>query len=170
MTSTRNRILETTLARTRKRILTLDFDGVIHSYTSGWKGVRKVADPPVPGALNFIVEAMADFDIAILSSRSHVFGGRRAMKNWLRRHVFEAMDDEHGHSLYYKMAMAAAAATMEPWDTIRRDTARVFVCKKIRWPIFKPTSHVSIDDRGLNFDGTWPDIETLQAFRPWNKR
>lgn len=23
---------------------------------------------------------------------------------------------------------------------------------------------------GLDFDGTWPAIETLKAFRPWNKR
>ena len=40
----------------RKPIICLDFDGVIHSYTSGWKGAAVIPDPPVPGALEFIVE------------------------------------------------------------------------------------------------------------------
>ena len=42
-----------------KPILCLDFDGVIHSYTSGWKGARIILDPPVPGALDFILAAQA---------------------------------------------------------------------------------------------------------------
>ena len=37
-----------------------DFDGVIHSYTSGWKGVANIPDPPVPG----IREALADLRAA----------------------------------------------------------------------------------------------------------
>jgi hypothetical protein len=30
-----------------KPILCLDFDGVIHSYSSGWKGADVIPDPPV---------------------------------------------------------------------------------------------------------------------------
>ena len=40
-----------------KLILCLDFDGVIHSYSSGWKGADVIPDPPVPGALRFIADA-----------------------------------------------------------------------------------------------------------------
>ena len=29
-----------------KPILCLDFDGVVHSYTSGWKGADVIPDPP----------------------------------------------------------------------------------------------------------------------------
>lgn len=29
----------------RKPILAVDFDGTLHSYTSGWKGADVVADP-----------------------------------------------------------------------------------------------------------------------------
>ncbi len=40
-----------------KPILCLDFDGVIHSYTSGWKGADVIPDPPVEGAMQFIWDA-----------------------------------------------------------------------------------------------------------------
>ena len=66
-----------------KPILVLDFDGVIHGYQSGWKGAANIPDPPVPGAQEFIVGALDKFEVHILSSRSHQWGGRRAMKRWL---------------------------------------------------------------------------------------
>jgi len=36
-----------------KPILLIDFDGVIHSYTSGWQGAGVISDPPVEGAFDF---------------------------------------------------------------------------------------------------------------------
>jgi hypothetical protein len=70
-------------------ILCLDFDGVIHSYTSGWKGAAVIPDAPVPGALEFIHEALEQFEVHIFSSRSHQWGGKRAMKRWLIHHYRE---------------------------------------------------------------------------------
>ena len=37
-----------------KPILCLDFDGVIHSYASGWKGADVIPDAAVPGAMEFL--------------------------------------------------------------------------------------------------------------------
>lgn len=37
-------------------ILSIDFDGVIHSYTSRWKGVDVIPDMPVPGAFEALTE------------------------------------------------------------------------------------------------------------------
>ena len=69
----------------RKPILCLDFDGVIHSYESGWQGPDSIPDPPVEGALAFIVAALATFDVQIYSTRSHQPGGIDAMKDWLAK-------------------------------------------------------------------------------------
>lgn len=70
----------------RKRILCLDFDGVCHSYTSGWKGAAVIPDPPVDGLFIFLNEAVKVFEVNIFSSRSNQEGGLQAMKDWFAFH------------------------------------------------------------------------------------
>jgi hypothetical protein len=129
---------------TDKPILCLDFDGVLHSYTSGWRGADIIPDPPVPGALPFLLEAVQHFTVAIFSSRSNQEGGLRAMREWLG---YWSVDPEHG---------------------LPPDTDLSFF-GLIQWPTEKPPAFLTIDDRALCFDGTWPAIETLKAFQPWYK-
>lgn len=152
-----------------KPILTLDFDGVIHSYSSGWKGARVIPDPPVPGALEFIVLALGHFRVAVHSSRSHQWGGRRAMKRWMRAHLFRLAADCDTDNPAYRIVWEAASATMGPWPNICREVADRIV-RQIEWPLFKPPSMVSIDDRCLTFTGKWPAIDDLIGFKPWNKK
>lgn len=121
-------------------ILCLDFDGVIHSYESGWKGATEIPDPPVPGALEFIHEALNHFEVHIFSSRSNHPGGIAAMKYWLYDHA-----EKH-----FKCDC--------PWVTL------------VRWPQSKPPALITIDDRAITFTGVWPDMETLKTFQPWNKK
>lgn len=128
-----------------KPILCLDFDGVIHSYASGWKGADVIPDPPVPGALKFIVEALKHFRVAIFSSRSHQPGGIQAMVQWLG---YWSVDPEHGMPGDFDHAI---------WS-------------EIEWPTEKPSAFLSIDDRAITFIGTWPSPELLLTFKPWNKR
>lgn len=66
-----------------KPILLVDFDGVIHSYVSGWKGVENTVDPIVPGARKFLIDASRVFDVRIWSSRSNNPEGIKAMKKFL---------------------------------------------------------------------------------------
>lgn len=122
-----------------KPTLCLDFDGVLHSYASGWKGADIIPDPPVAGAADFIVAAQQYFTVAVYSSRSGQEGGIDAMKRWLHKAIIEA--DHDG---------AAFDA--------------------ILWPTEKPAAFVTIDDRALTFDGTWPRPADLLTFKPWNKR
>lgn len=67
---------------TKKPILCLDFDGVCHSYTSGWKGADVIPDPPVDGLFDFLWNASEFFEIHIFSTRSLQDGGIEAMRQW----------------------------------------------------------------------------------------
>lgn len=70
-----------------KPILCLDFDGVIHSYSSGWKGVDKIPDPPVPGIFEWLEAALIYFEVHVYSSRSISPGGRKAMYEYIQHHA-----------------------------------------------------------------------------------
>lgn len=67
-----------------RKILCIDFDGVIHSYKSGWQGADVVSDPPVHGAIPWLVDLVnKGWGVAIYSARSSQSGGIRAMQQWL---------------------------------------------------------------------------------------
>ena len=129
----------------RKPILCLDFDGVLHSYTSGWQGADVVSDPPTDGAMVWLSRAVRHFKVAIYSSRSHQPNGILAMQLWLKLALARACEDQHEASHVYGL---------------------------IDWPTHKPPAMVTIDDRALTFTGNWSDFapETLREFQPWNKR
>ena len=150
----------------KKPILCLDFDGVIHSYTSGWKGTHIITDPPVKGALEAILGYAKHYDVAIFSSRSKSIRGRRAMKRWLIDHLYRYFS---GRPFQEYLEYVDNPFDQDD-DRLAREAARDFVRADISWPWFKPPAKISIDDRALTFDGTWPDVDALKAFKPWNKR
>lgn len=125
-----------------KPTLCVDFDGVLHSYTTQWTGPENVSDPPVPGAIAFLREAVIRFNVVIYSTRSASPAGMTAMRQWLGYHVLDQRlsDDED-------LAWASA----------------------IEWPIAKPPAFVTLDDRAITFTGVFPSMETLLTFKPWNK-
>jgi hypothetical protein len=123
-----------------KPILCLDFDGVIHSYSSGWKGAAIIPDPPVPGAIEFIERALKHFDVQIFSSRSNQEGGIGAMRTWLWAHIGDCTPEQRG------------------------------LFNTIKFPTEKPSAMVTIDDRAITFTGEWPSIQSLLEFKPWNRK
>lgn len=151
-----------------KPILCLDFDGVLHSYTSGWKGATVIPDPPVPGALEFVVRALERFQVAILSSRSHQWFGRHAMKRWLRKHLIE-LATSYDDTPDWWADRISHTAFADPWnDEVRWAVDKVIT--EIKWPLHKPSAMVTIDDRALTFTGQWPTLAEIGSFKPWNKR
>lgn len=72
-----------------KNTICLDFDGVVHSYTTKWQGAEIIPDPPVPGAFKFITDAIdAGFSVAIFSTRSKTVEGRNALLQWFINNGF----------------------------------------------------------------------------------
>lgn len=152
-----------------KPILCLDFDGVIHSYNSGWKGPRTIPDKPVPGALQFIVEALDRFEVHIFSSRSRYWFGRRAMKQWLHHHLSIQGLPDYESTPDWLQNWILKTAFADPWD-YEVDYAVSRIIKAIKWPNHKPPAMVTIDDRAQCFTGEWPSLEEIAAFQPWNKK
>ncbi len=74
----------TNIHATKKPILCVDFDGVIHSYKSGWKGVNVIPDPPNEGAIEWLKTVVDKFSLRIFSARCNDTAGIAAMIGWFR--------------------------------------------------------------------------------------
>ena len=143
----------------RKKLIVVDFDGVIHSYVSGWKGATNIPDPPVQGALEWLKDVLEDsrFEVAILSSRSKEEGGVQAMQVWLNR----AWIDHFGGP-YVKAPPADG-------DPARDLGAACEVMFAVQWPTEKPPAWLTIDDRAMHFQGIFPTMEAMVNFKTWQK-
>ena len=149
-------------------ILCVDFDGVIHSYSSGWKGARSIPDKPVDGALRFLYEASKFFEVNIYSSRSRYFGGRWAMKRWLRWHYELLARKSWETTPKWLQDHIGETAFADPWDH-EVDYSVGLLIKRFKFPLMKPAAFIQIDDRAITFTGTFPNPESLLSFKPWNK-
>ena len=63
-----------------------DFDGVIHSYKSGWKGITEIPDPPVLGMKEAIDKIREKYNVVVVSTRCISPEGTKAIKCWLNKH------------------------------------------------------------------------------------
>lgn len=134
-----------------KPILCIDFDGVIHSYTSGWKGETVIPDPPVKGALRWLWKATEWWSVQIYSSRSKSADAREAMFKWLVEQSRAEFGPDH---------------PMSAEDDYGRANY------PITFAYEKPSAFLTIDDRAICFEGDWNEFEPAELldFKPWNKR
>lgn len=95
--------------------------------------------------LSFSWRPLKHFRVAIYSSRSKSLAGRAAMKRYMKKHFAVPLTFSPEHN----------------WD---------FLHEEFSWPWFKPSAFITIDDRALTFNGTWPTIQALKDFKPWNKK
>jgi len=132
--------------RAYRPTLLLDFDGVIHSYTSGWQGVDVIPDPPVSYAwrskgsdhsynsIDWVKDLIKSqyFYVCIYSSRSKDRKGIKAMKEWFRR-------------------FSLSEAYLE----------------QLEFPKTKPAAFLTIDDRAITFNGEFIPPVKLKTFKTW---
>lgn len=129
----------------RQKHIWLDFDGVLHSYESGWEGADVINDDPVVDpetgrtSIQWLTSLLQSghFVVHIWSRRGADprSGGIGAMKVWLQK---------HGLAPRY--------------------------LKRLKFETDKPDAFLFIDDRAMAFDGEFPDPLEVKQFQPWWNR
>jgi hypothetical protein len=95
--------------------------------------------------MKFIWGATEHFRVAVFSSRTNQPGGLLAMQDWFSNYFTQYWRNHASQSeIDAKIAL-------------------------IEWPTDKPSAFLTIDDRAITFDGTWPSYDKLKKFKPWNK-
>lgn len=120
----------------------IDFDGVLHSYTSGWQGADIIPDPPV-------VDPVTGRD-AIQWLTSLLQSGHFVVHIWSRR----AIDTRSG-----------GIGAMRVW--LQKHGLDVRYLKRVKFETGKPDAFVFIDDRSMPFTGEFPDPLEIKQFKPW---
>lgn len=69
--------------------IAVDFDGVIHSYTTPWIDAATIPDPPVEGAIDWLNEISEAFDVVVFTTRAQSDESCWAVRHYLRDHGFE---------------------------------------------------------------------------------
>ena len=72
-----------------RQTICLDFDGVIHSYVSGWRGIEVISDPPIHGTDEAIRKLRRQYRVVVHSARCATEEGRDAICAWLKKHQIE---------------------------------------------------------------------------------
>lgn len=121
----------------------VDFDGVLHSYTSPWVNAHTIPDEPVEGAIHWLLQMIEKFDVVIFSTRCKTWRGRRAMRRWL--------------------TMQGECTCGEPFG--------VCLLSQVKFAKTKPPALIYLDDRAVRFTGpdSWPTVDAVHKARPWNK-
>lgn len=125
----------------KRQTICVDFDGVIHSYESRWVNAHTIPDAPVDGAIEWLIDMLAEFDVYILSTRCKTWRGRWAMTRWLRK---------HSGSLWNECMLGRGI-------------------EDVKLTYEKVPALLYVDDRGWHFTGTFPTTDEIREFKPWNK-
>lgn len=120
--------------------IAVDFDGVLHSYSSPWVDEHTIPDPPVPGAIKWLNGIANHFNVVIFTTRGRTWRGRLSVLKWLWSHGASSPDAETWSDLPFKVTNK------------------------------KPPALVYLDDRAIRFDGNnFPTAQQIHAARPWNR-
>jgi hypothetical protein len=75
------------ISDTGKKVIAVDFDGVINSYTSGWKGPTETDEPVLSAAESLHTLYQRGYKIIIFSTRANTSEGADTIREYLRNHA-----------------------------------------------------------------------------------
>lgn len=132
----------------KKWSIAVDFDGVIHQYTS--KFDINHLDPPMPGAFEWLEEMTKHFKVVIYSCRfSPKANSEDEVSGRAWHFANKALDLAEGWFLEHGLPK-------EVYDQL------------VFWQNpGKPTALVYVDDRAFRFEGTFPTRHEIHKLRPW---
>lgn len=136
-------------------VIAVDFDGVIHRFTTPWTASTIVADPPVDGAFAWLR--------MLLGSGVRVWLHTSRMTRFA--HPWSAVTPE------LEEPIEARVRALHEWfrahgggDIMEHPNINLW-----QWP-GKPQADWYVDDHAVRFDGVFPTHDELFALRtPWNK-
>lgn len=72
----------------------VDFDGVIHQYSSKYTRIDEILDGPVEGAIEWLNTMLADdrFSIHLFTTRNDKPAGTAAVKRWMKEHGVDGVE------------------------------------------------------------------------------
>lgn len=112
------------MSEIRMKTIAVDFDGVIHRYSEGWKD-GAIYDAPIKGAKEAIEELSKHYEVVVFTARDNLDD----VKTWLKLHSIIVSD----------------------------------VTNK------KPIASFYIDDRAVEFKGSWDETLALVQERRCSK-
>lgn len=128
-----------------KPILCIDFDGVIHKYSKGWRD-GSIYDTATEGFFEWAEKAAEHFDLVVYSSRSKDANQCAQMQIWL----------------------------LNSYNEWRAETEKEAFGVHFSFVSEKPPAFLTIDDRCVRFDGDWSDPHldptVLREYKPWNMK
>jgi len=146
----------------KKYTIAIDFDGVIHSYTSPWVAPHVIPDGPVPGVIEWLHATIQDFEVVILTTRGKTWRGRRAVRRWLRHYAGDGWWFDETES-----RLEPGSISGDPGIEIVTSSRGL---ERVSVTAVKHAALVYIDDRAFRFDGAnLPTAQQIHAARPWNK-
>jgi hypothetical protein len=127
----------------RRYTVAVDFDGVLHEWDGVYRGPSVIQGEPVPGAIEWLLETLATFDVVVNSTRCNSRRGRRAIRKWLKRNAGEAWNE------------SPAGLGIESVRVLKG----------------KHPALIYLDDRAVRFTGpeSWPDRRAIHDAIPWHK-
>lgn len=123
----------------------VDWDGVIHSYVSGWKGHSVLPDPPVEGAIAWLADLhAAGIEVVFFTCR---------FTNWSNEIPWPKVRDACIKYLIDNGLAPEIANSFEWWAGEG-----------------KPRVDLYVDDHGFRFEGTFPTVQEVKGLKDsWNK-